>query len=109
MRSSTALSDLGRGVVVQARVRSDLVVGASVLFDDDRRFGHGKERLLVEALVAEAAVKALAHPILPRLAGINVGRRDTLPREPPLDPVGDEFWPVVTAQILRRAAAGHEL
>src|SRR5712692_7298267 len=98
MRSGTAGRDLGGGVVVEARVGPGLVVGAAVLLDDDRRFAHGKERLLVETLVPEAAVKALAHPILPRLAGINVGRRDTLPREPPLDPAGDEFRPVVAAQ-----------
>src|SRR6059036_4307195 len=88
---------------------SGLVVGAPVLLDDDRRFVHGKERLLVKTLVPEAAVKALAHPILPRLAGIDVGRRDTLPREPPLDPAGDVFRPVFAAQVLRRAAADHQL
>src|SRR5712692_5281720 len=108
-RSSTALSDLGGGVVVQARVWSDLVVGAAVLLDDDRRFGNGEKRFLVETLVSEAAVKALAHPILPRLTRINVGRRDTLPRQPPLDSPGDEFRPVVAAQVLRRTAAGHQL
>src|SRR3989454_10293526 len=109
MRSSTALSDLSGGVVVQARVWSGLVMGAAVLLDEDRGFVHGKERLLVETLVPEAAVKALAHAILPRLAGVNVGRRDALPREPPLNPPGDEFRPIVAAQILRRAAADHQL
>src|SRR6266436_7877147 len=108
-RSSTALSDLGGGVVVQARVWPGLVVDAAVLLDDDRRFVHGKERLLIETFVPETAVKALAHAILPRLPGINVGRRDALSREPPLDPPGDEFRPVVAAQIVRRTAAGHQL
>src|SRR3989442_13838357 len=101
MRWSTALSDLRGGVVVQARVWSGLVMGAAVLLDEDRGFVHGKERLLVETLVPEAAVKALAHPVLPRLAGVNVGGGDARAAEPAPDPVGNEFRPVVAAQILR--------
>src|SRR5438034_5195031 len=98
VRSGTARSDLGGGVVVEARVGSGLVVGAAVLLDEDRCFGHGEERLLVETLVSEAAVKALAHAVLPGLAGVNVGGGDPRLREPPPDPVGDEFRPVVAAQ-----------
>src|SRR6266496_4945634 len=48
---------------------SSLVVGAAVLLDDDRRFVHGKERLLVETIVPEttgegslAAVIAVTRP-----------------------------------------------
>src|SRR2546425_4640880 len=109
MRSSTALGDLSGGVVPQARMWPGVVVRPTVLLDDDRGFVHGKERLLVETLVAEAAVKALAHAILPGFARINVGGGDARAPEPPLDPVGDEFRPVVTAQILRRAPPAHQL
>src|SRR6266498_3941924 len=105
MRSSTALGDLGGGVVVEARVRSGLVVGAPVLLDDDRGFAHREKRLLVETLVPEAAVKALAHPILPGFARVDVRGRDARALQPPPDPVGDEFRAVVAPQILRRAAA----
>src|SRR6266566_6611065 len=57
VRSSTAGSDLGGSVVVEARVRSGLVVGAPVLLDQDRGFAHREERLLVQALVPETTVK----------------------------------------------------
>src|SRR5947207_3174994 len=86
-----------------------VVVGPTVLLDDDRGFVHREERLLVEALVPEAAVKALAHAILPGFARINVGGGDARALEPPLDPVGDEFRPIITAQILRRAPPAHQL
>ncbi len=70
---------------------SGLVVGAAVSLDEDRGFAHRKEGLLVQALVPEATVKALAHAVLPRLAGVNVGGGDVLPPEPAPDPVSDEF------------------
>jgi len=57
-------------------VGSGLVVGAPVLLDQDRGLAHREERLLVQALVPETTVKALAHTILPRLAGVNVGGRE---------------------------------
>src|SRR2546425_211422 len=100
---------LFRSVVLQARMWPGVVVGPTVLLNEDRGFVHREEGLLVEALVAEAAVKALAHAVLPRFAWINVGGRDARAPEPAPDPVGDEFRPVVTAQILRRAPPAHQL
>src|SRR5207249_6584071 len=104
MRSSTAGGDLGGSVVAEARVGSGLVVGAPVLLDEDRGFAHREEGLLVQAFVPEPAVKALAHAVLPGLAGVNVGGGDARAPEPAPDPVGDEFRSVVAAQILRRPA-----
>ena len=40
-------------------------------FDDDLRFATAAEPLEVQALVAEAPVKALVHAVLPRLAWVD--------------------------------------
>src|SRR6266540_660066 len=101
MRSSTALGDLGGGVVVEARVRSGLVVGAPVLLDDDRGFEHREQRLMVETLFPEAVVKSLPHPILPRFARVDVRGCDARALQSPPDPVVYEFRAVVAPQILR--------
>src|SRR6266540_6778339 len=103
------MGDLSGGVILQARVWSGVVVRPTVLLNDDRGFVHREESLLVEAFVAEAAVKALAHAVLPGFAGVNVGGRDARAPEPAPDPVRDEFRPVVAAQILRRAPPAHQL
>lgn len=75
-----------------------LVVGAPVLLDEDRGFARREKGLLVQAFVPEATVKALAHAVLPGLAGVDVGGGDARAPEPAPDPVGYEFRPVIAPQ-----------
>lgn len=63
------LPEFGGSSVVQARVRSHLVVVAAPLLDDHARLEPGAKPLQAQALVAQAAVEALVGAVLPGLPG----------------------------------------
>src|SRR3954471_691493 len=60
--------------VVEARMRPHFIVMAAPRFNDHLRFASATEPLEAQALVAEAAVEAFVHTVLPRLARIDQRR-----------------------------------
>jgi hypothetical protein len=98
----TASADLRRGVIAEARVGPGLVVLPPVLLDHDPRLLRGVKPFAIQALVPETAVEALAHPVLPRLAGVDVGGGNAGPPEPLAYPPSDELRPL----SLRRYPGG---
>src|SRR5918997_846619 len=81
--------------VAQGRVRPAGVVVPPPTLDDDLGFGQRVEELAVEQLVAKLAVEAFAIPILPRAAGLDVGRPGTHRGDPRPDGLGRELRTVV--------------
>ena len=82
-------------------MRARLVVLPPVLFDQDPRLLRGVKPFAIQAFVAETAVKALAHPVLPGFARVDVRGDDAGLREPapPLHRVSG--WHVVGKLSLR--------
>src|SRR5215212_4927393 len=80
-------------------MRTVAVVVPPPAFDHDLGFRQRVEDLAVEQLVAELAVEALAVAVLPRAAGLDVGRRGTDRRDPGPHGLGDELGPVVGADV----------
>lgn len=80
-----------------------VVVGLSMLLDDDSRFEQRGEDLGVEKFVAEAAVERLAVRVLPRTARLDVVGGDAGRLKPLLDYVRDELWAIVGSNEHRRA------
>jgi hypothetical protein len=64
--------------VAEARMWAHLVVMTSPFFDQYLRFGARTKPFEAQTLVAELAVEALGDAILPRLAGLDQCRADTL-------------------------------
>ena len=83
-------------------MRARVVVVLAEVGDDHPRLGECPKLLLVEALVAAAAVEALYEAVLPRAAWIDVNRFDPVVGQPALHRFGDELRAVVTAQERRR-------
>ena len=67
-----ACCELSRCEPVEARMRSVGVVVDPPVFDDPASFVEVREQVLVEALVAQAAVEALHEAILHRFARCDV-------------------------------------
>jgi hypothetical protein len=65
------------------------------------------EEFTVQAFIAQFVVKALNMPILPRASRRDVECLDFLDLQPVLDAGGDEFRPVVAAQVFGHAIAGY--
>src|SRR6266536_2902335 len=88
----TASADLRWGAIAKARVGASLVVLPPVLFDQDPRLLRGVKPLAIEALIAQPAVEALAHPALPgRARGDECGDDADLGQplaHPPRDELG---------------------
>src|SRR5271165_5300226 len=81
-----------------------MVVVPPPRLDHHLRLGPRTEPCEAEAFVAELAVEALAHPVLPGLARIDQCRADPGPRDPAQQRARDELRAVVRAQERRRAA-----
>src|SRR5262249_40488346 len=74
--------ELGRCQIAETRMRAHYVKMTSPLFDDHLRLGCAAEPFKAQALVAELAVEALCHTILPRFARLDKCRADTLRPDP---------------------------
>lgn len=99
---------IGR-LVAEAQVRSHLVVVLPPELDDGDDLRPGAQPLETEALVAELPVEALLGAVLPGLAGRDVCGADAELHRPPDDGRGDEFGPVVAAQVPWRAVDADQL
>ena len=71
-------SKLDRRMVLEARMRANVVVMLAPSFNDDDRYAARTEPLDAQAFVAEFAVEALVGPVLPRLFRIDERRLDAL-------------------------------
>ena len=76
------VDELCRRQIAEAGVRANLIVVAAPRFDHDLGLGAREEPLHAQALVAELAVEAFVHAILPRFAWINQHCVDALGRYP---------------------------
>ena len=85
---------------MQPTVRTIPVIKASIVLDNDTRFGQRKEHLSIKALIAKAAMKTFNPSILPGTVRIDIGRLYAGPLTPILDDSVDKFWPMVQAVIL---------
>src|SRR5215475_387563 len=73
--------ELVRREIVEARMRTHLVVVPPPRLDDHLRLGTRTKPFEAQALVAELAVEALRDAILPRLAGLDQCGADALRRK----------------------------
>src|SRR5579862_1332585 len=100
--------ELVRREIVEARMRSNLVVVPPPCFDDDLGFSARTKPFQAQTLVAEFAVKALRDAILPRLAGLDQCRADPLRDDPGQECLGYELGSVIASQEARCAALAHQ-
>ena len=91
----------GWGHIFQSAVGAIVVVLFSPIFDDASSFLQSVEQITIQALLPKLAIKAFNIGILPRTARRDVDRLATLLCQPFLHPVGDQFWSIVAAQVLR--------
>lgn len=82
---------LSRGLVVQRRMQSLVIVALAPFFAQHFCLGQAAEAFHVEQFVSQAAVEALAVGVLPRAAGLDVARFKTLLRDPVPDLLRDEL------------------
>ena len=80
-------------------MRTDLVVDPSPFFHPDCRVRDAVKLIPVQAAAPQCAVEALARTILPRLAGVDVGRFDMVIVQPRPEFVRDELAAAVAAQV----------
>ena len=85
-----------------------LVVGPSVVFDDDAGLDHTEHEFPVQALVTQRAVEALHVPVLPGTARVDGEGLDVTLGQPAWQGAGDELAAVVAADVTRRASLGHQ-
>jgi hypothetical protein len=90
--------------VLQARMRTDLVVVAAPSLDHDTGLVPGSKPLLVQALIARPPVEALVGAVLPRLAWIVQCCLDVRFLDSFEDRVADKLWSVVRSHVARRPA-----
>lgn len=89
----------GRRTIVDAAVRTDVVVFFAVGAGDDLRLQGAFQQFAVEAFVAEAAVEAFVYAVLPGAARLDEARDDAALIEPALEHAGDKLAAVVAAQV----------
>ncbi len=94
--------------VVDRAMRSDGVVFVAEAAGDNLRFEHAAEQFAIEAFVAEAAVEAFVHAVLPRTAWFDEACGDARVLQPGLEGAGGKLTAVVAAQMPGRSvtAAG---
>jgi hypothetical protein len=98
-----------RGQPLQAAMRPPVVVVHPPLVENDPGLRQAQEQLTVEQLVPRSAVEALHVTVLPRACLLDVERAYARPRQPLLDFLGHELWPVVAAQMLGRSPHGEQV
>ncbi len=76
-------------------MRSDLIVVATPLLDDDPGLAERIEDLPVQQFVTHAGVEALDVSVLPRAPGRDVRGRSANTSDPLLDSLGNELWAIV--------------
>src|SRR5690554_6023389 len=86
---------------------TSMVVLVFPIADHDPGMQQRVEAVDVQTLVAEPRVERLDISVSPRLAWRNVGEPGSCAR-PVREGVGNELWPVVTAQHHRRPTFGNE-
>jgi hypothetical protein len=97
---------LRRGQSTQTAVWPELVIVLAPGFDQIARFGKAKEKMFIEAFVAEFAVEAFDEGVLHRLAGLNVVPGDPL-GGPAQHRVAGQFGTVVADDGVGPAALVH--
>src|SRR5476649_1687434 len=85
--------------VIEALMRSDMVVVAAPGFDDGLSLSSGAEPFHGKALVTQLTVKAFVSTVLPGFARVDVGGGDGFAGEPFEDGLTDEFGAVVGTQM----------
>src|ERR1017187_6675164 len=89
-------------------MRSDLVVLAPELFNDDLRIDSISEPLHRQALITQLAVERLVGAVLPGFARIDAGGVDVSLQQPAQDGSGDELRTIIRSQVPRRTVHAHE-
>ena len=80
-------------------MRTDRLVVAAPILDDDPAFRSAPKPLDVQVLVAKATVEALVRSVLPRLSWRDIGRFNVRLGQPLHDSYGHEFGPIVRPQV----------
>ena len=78
-------------------------------FDDDPGFLQRVEDLAVEQFIAKLRVEALAIAVLPRAAGLDVGRPGSDRSDPFLDGFGNELRAIVRTDVAWNAAQDEQV
>ncbi len=84
-------------------MRAHFVVVAAPGFDDDLGLGAREDPFDAQAFVAELAIEALRHPVLPGFPGFDQRGLDAVVCYPLPERAGDELRVIVRAQVERRA------
>ena len=98
-----------RGPISELRVRTDRVVVPSPCFDHDLCLLQRVEDLAIEQFVAELAVEALAVAVLPRAAGLDIGRPRSDGGDPVAQRLGNELRAVVGAYAGRHTPQDEQI
>jgi hypothetical protein len=73
-------------------MRSEVVVFAAPVFDEEASFSEGSEPVLVEAIIPESAVEAFDESILHGFAGLDVVDEDTSGLSPQMKGTTGKLW-----------------
>ena len=84
-------------------MRPDRVVVLSPAFDDDPGFLQRAEDLAVKQFIAKLRVEALTIAVLPRAAGLDIGRPGPDRSDPFLDGFGTELRAIVRTYVIWNA------
>jgi len=95
---------LRQDLIAEAAMRALRIVLLPERTGDGLRFQHAAEQLPIKAFVAEAAIEALIHAVLPRAARLVKADPDASLRQTFLQRPGHELSPVVAPQGPRRTA-----
>ena len=93
----------GQRFIPQRRVRPDRVVVLSPAFDDDPGFLERAEDLAVKQFIGKVRVEALTIAVLPRAAGLDIGRPGPDRSDPFLDGFGTELRAIVRTYVIWNA------
>jgi hypothetical protein len=101
-RSESASAGLCWRPVRQAAVGALLVVVSSIAFDNDPRLPSIETPFHIQPFGAELPNETVDGPVLPGFPRLDIHGAAPPGGEPRFDRLGDEFWPIITAQV-----AGH--
>ena len=89
-------------------MRTLLVVVLTKRRQDDAGFPHRGKGVPIQAFVTHSSVEALAKPILPRAARVDIQRGRLMVGQPVAQRLGDKFGSVVATDKLRRPCCSNK-
>jgi hypothetical protein len=95
------LDIFGRRLIIQTTVRPFLIVFLPPGFDDDFGFLQRCELVLVQTLIPELAIEALAEGVLDRLTRLDEMQLHAVAVGPFVERLSGKFWSVVHHQRFR--------